>query len=195
MIPTPKSSLIKFIENAAPRARYVVGRAATSAGITASVVKDEFIKGWALEAGAIVLASGGYLLLDEMDKMSEEDTSAMHEAMAQQTVTIHKANIHATLQAQTSVLAAANPKFGRFDPYQPIAAQIDLPPALINRFDLIFTIKDLPDELICSECILSFKIAMGNGKNEGKSEEQIIHEYVQDDYQIFSICLDCAGQV
>ncbi|MBT5215729.1 minichromosome maintenance protein MCM, partial [Candidatus Woesearchaeota archaeon] len=139
-------SLIKFIENAAPRARYVVGRAATSAGITASVVKDEFIKGWALEAGAIVLASGGYLLLDEMDKMSEEDTSAMHEAMAQQTVTIHKANIHATLQAQTSVLAAANPKFGRFDPYQPIAAQIDLPPALINRFDLIFPVRDLPNK-------------------------------------------------
>ena len=141
-----KSSLIKFIENAAPRARYVVGRAATSAGITASVVKDEFIRGWALEAGAIVLASGGYLLLDEMDKMSEEDTSAMHEAMAQQTVTIHKANIHATLQAQTSVLAAANPKFGRFDPYQPIAAQIDLPPALINRFDLIFPVRDLPNK-------------------------------------------------
>ena len=140
-----KSSLIKFIENAAPRARYVVGRAATSAGITASVVRDEFIRGWALEAGAIVLASGGFLLLDEMDKMSDEDTSAMHEAMAQQTVTISKANIQATLTAQTSVLAAANPKFGRFDPYQPIAAQIDLPPALINRFDLIFPVRDLPN--------------------------------------------------
>ncbi len=141
-----KSSLIKFIETAAPRARYVVGRAATSAGITASVVRDEFIRGWALEAGAIVLASGGFLLLDEMDKMSDEDTSAMHEAMAQQTVTISKANIQATLTAKTSVLAAANPKFGRFDPYQPIAAQIDLPPALINRFDLIFPVRDLPNK-------------------------------------------------
>jgi replicative DNA helicase Mcm len=134
------------MEHVAPRARYVVGRAATSAGITASVVRDEFIKGWALEAGAIVLASGGFLLLDEMDKMAEEDTSAMHEAMAQQTVTISKANIQATLTAQTSVLAAANPKLGRFDPYQPIAAQIDLPPALINRFDLIFPVRDIPNK-------------------------------------------------
>ncbi len=141
-----KSTMLKFIEAAAPRARYVVGRGATSAGITASVVRDEFIRGWALEAGAIVLASGGFLLLDEMDKMSDEDTSAMHEAMAQQTVTISKANIQATLTARTSVLAAANPKFGRFDPYQPIAAQINLPPALINRFDLIFPVRDLPDK-------------------------------------------------
>jgi len=141
-----KSSMIKFMEHVAPRARYVVGRAATSAGITASVVRDEFIKGWALEAGAIVLASGGFLLLDEMDKMADEDTSAMHEAMAQQTVTVSKANIQATLTAQTSVLAAANPKLGRFDPYQPIASQIDLPPALINRFDLIFPVRDIPNK-------------------------------------------------
>ncbi len=152
-----KSSLIKFMEYVAPRARYIVGRGATSAGITASVIRDEFIRGWALEAGAIVLASGGFLLLDEMDKMTEEDTSAMHEAMAQQTVTISKANIQATLTARTSVLAAANPKLGRFDPYQPIASQIDLPPALINRFDLIFPVRDLPnkekDSLIASHVL------------------------------------------
>ncbi len=141
-----KSSIIKFMEHAAPKARYVVGRGATSAGITASVVRDEFIRGWALEAGAIVLANGGFLLLDEMDKMTEEDTSAMHEAMAQQTVTISKANIQATLMARTSVIAAANPKLGRFDPYQPVAAQIDLPPALINRFDLIFPVRDIPNK-------------------------------------------------
>jgi replicative DNA helicase Mcm len=141
-----KSSIIKFMEKAAPKARYVVGRGATSAGITASVVRDEFLRGWALEAGAIVLANGGFLLLDEMDKMTEEDTSAMHEAMAQQTVTISKANIQATLRARTSVIAAANPKLGRFDPYQPIAAQIDLPPALINRFDLIFPVRDIPNK-------------------------------------------------
>jgi len=134
------------MEHAAPKARYVVGRGATSAGITASVVRDEFIRGWALEAGAIVLANGGFLLLDEMDKMTEEDTSAMHEAMAQQTVTISKANIQATLMARTSVIAAANPKLGRFDPYQPVAAQIDLPPALINRFDLIFPVRDIPNK-------------------------------------------------
>ncbi len=141
-----KSTLLTFMEKAAPKARYVVGRGATTAGLTASVVKDEFLRGWALEAGAIVLANGGFLLIDEMDKMTPEDTSALHEAMAQQQVTISKANVQATLSAKTAVLAAANPKFGRFDPYQPIATQIDLPPTLINRFDLIFPVRDIPDK-------------------------------------------------
>ncbi len=124
---------------------------------TATVVKDEFLRGWALEAGAMVLANGGFAMIDEMDKMNPEDRSALHEAMEQQRITIHKANIQATLKAETTVLAAANPKFGRFDPYQPIASQIDLPPTLINRFDLIFPIKDLPnkekDEKIASHVL------------------------------------------
>ena len=141
-----KSTILTYMAKAAPKARYIAGRGASAAGITATVVKDEFLRGWALEAGAIVLANGGFLMLDEMDKMSMEDTSALHEAMAQQTVTISKANIQATLSARTTVLAAANPKFGRFDPYQPIASQIDLPPALINRFDLIFPVRDLPNK-------------------------------------------------
>ena len=141
-----KSTILMYMAKAAPKARYIAGRSTTSAGITASVVKDEFLRGWALEAGAIVLANGGFLLLDEMDKMTKEDTSALHEALAQQTVTISKANIQATLRARTTLLAAANPKFGRFDPYQPIASQIDLPPALINRFDLIFPVRDLPNK-------------------------------------------------
>ncbi len=139
-----KSTLLTFISKAAPRARYVAGRGATGTGITASVVKDEFLRGWALEAGALVLANKGFLLLDEMDKMPPEDTSALHEAMAQQQVTIAKANVQATLRAETTVLAAANPKLGRFDPYQPIAGQINMPPALINRFDLIFPVRDIP---------------------------------------------------
>tara|TARA_Y100000310_G_scaffold345857_1_gene471563 strand:+ start:12583 stop:17358 length:4776 start_codon:yes stop_codon:yes gene_type:complete len=118
----------------------------SGAGLTASVVRDEFMRGWSLEAGAMVLASDGVCMIDELDKMSHEDRSAMHEALENQTVSISKANIQATLIARTTVLAAANPKLGRFDPYDIIANQIDLPPALINRFDLIFAIKDLPDE-------------------------------------------------
>jgi replicative DNA helicase Mcm len=113
---------------------------------TASVVKDEFLRGWALEAGALVLANKGLVCIDELDKMTKEDTSAMHEALEQQTVTISKANIQATLRSETTVLAAANPKMGRFDPYEILAKQIDLPSTLINRFDLIFPVKDLPDE-------------------------------------------------
>ena len=124
---------------------------------TAAVVKDEFLKGWALEAGAIVLANGGYLFIDELDKMSTEDRNALHEALEQQRISISKANIQATLKAETTVLAAANPKLSRFDPYTPIAAQIDLPASLINRFDLIFPIRDIQnreqDEKIASHVL------------------------------------------
>jgi len=140
-----KSVTLKFISNIAPKGRYIVGKAATGAGITATVVKDEFLKGWSLEAGAMVLANKGIICIDEIEKMDESDRSAMHEALEQQTVTISKANVQATLSAQTSVLAAGNPKYGRFEPTQSVVDQIDLPPALINRFDLIFIQRDLPN--------------------------------------------------
>jgi replicative DNA helicase Mcm len=140
-----KSQLLKRIKIVAPKASYVSGKGASGVGLTAAVVKDEYIRGYALEAGALVLANKGLCCIDELDKMSNEDRSAMHEALEQQTVTIAKANIQATLLAQTTVLAAANPKLGRFDPYQPPAKEIDLPPTLINRFDLLFPIRDIPD--------------------------------------------------
>ncbi|PIN75900.1 AAA family ATPase [Candidatus Woesearchaeota archaeon CG10_big_fil_rev_8_21_14_0_10_37_12] len=140
-----KSQLLKRMQVVAPKARYITGKGASGAGLSAAVVKDEFLQGWSLEAGALVLANKGLCMIDEMDKMSKEDGWAMHEALEQQTVTISKANIQASLRCETTVLAAANPKFGRFDPYDTIANQINMAPTLINRFDLIFPIKDLPD--------------------------------------------------
>jgi len=142
-----KSQLLKRATVVAPKARYVSGKGVSGAGLTATVVKDEFLRGWALEAGTLVLASEGIACIDEMDKMSVEDRSAMHEALEQQTVSISKANVQATLIARTTVLAAANPKLGRFDPYGLLADQINLPPALINRFDLIFPVRDLPNKI------------------------------------------------
>ncbi len=141
-----KSQMLKRISIVAPKARFVGGKGTSAAGLTASVVRDEFLRGFALEAGALVLANKGICCIDEMDKMSPEDRSAMHEALEQQQVSIAKANIQSTLNAETTVLAAANPKLGRFDAYQTIAKQIDLPPTLINRFDLIFPIRDIPDK-------------------------------------------------
>ena len=140
-----KSQMLKRISVIAPKARFVSGKGASGAGLTAAVVKDEFLRGWALEAGALPLANQGIACIDELDKMSDEDRSAMHEALEQQTITISKANIQATLRSETTVLAAANPKFGRFDPYEILAKQINLPPALMSRFDLIFPVRDLPD--------------------------------------------------
>ena len=156
-----KSVTLKFISTIAPRGRYVSGKSATGAGLTASVVKDEFLRGWALEAGAMVLANKGIVCVDEIEKMSEHDRSTMHEAMEQQTVTISKANIQATLRSETSVLAAGNPKLGRFDPYTPIPQQIDISPALLSRFDVIFVLRDLPnrdqDEAIASHVLEEHK--------------------------------------
>ncbi len=140
-----KSVTLTFMANISPKGRYVVGKSASGAGLTATVVRDEYLRGWSLEAGAMVLANKGLVCIDELEKMDPQDRSAMHEAMEQQTITISKANVQATLRAETSVLAAANPKFGRFDPYQSIAQQIDLPPTLLNRFDIIFTLRDIPD--------------------------------------------------
>ena len=140
-----KSALLKYVAQLAPKARYVVGRGATASGLTATVVRDEFLRGWALEAGALVLANKGIAIVDEIDKMSNEDRVAMHEIMEQQTCTVAKANVQATLQAQTTILAAANPKFGRFDIYSPLAEQINLPETLLSRFDLIFAVRDVPD--------------------------------------------------
>ncbi|MBU2639752.1 MAG: ATP-binding protein [Nanoarchaeota archaeon] len=168
-----KSQLLQFVSKAAPKARYLSGKGVTSAGMTASVIKDEFLRGWALEAGALVLANMGIACLDEMDKISEEDTSSLHEAMEQQTVTISKANIQATLRTETTVLAAANPKFGRFDPYTPIAGQIDMPPTLINRFDLIFPIRDIPDREK-DEKIASHVLEIQRDPKQLKSEIPIV---------------------
>ena len=140
-----KSVTLSFMANISPKGRYVVGKSASGAGLTATVVRDEYLRGWSLEAGAMVLANKGLVCIDELEKMDPNDRSAMHEAMEQQTITVSKANVQATLRAETSVLAAANPKFGRFDPSQPIAQQIDLPPTLLNRFDIIFTLRDIPN--------------------------------------------------
>lgn len=152
-----KSVMLTFIANISPKGRYIVGKSASGAGLTATVVRDEFLKGWSLEAGAMVLSHKGLVCIDELEKMDPNDRSAMHEGMEQQTITISKANVQATLKSETSVLAAANPKFGRFDPDRPIAEQIDLPPTLINRFDIIFTLRDIPnkqrDELIAEHVL------------------------------------------
>ncbi len=142
-----KSQLLRYGVRLAPRGIYTSGKSSTSAGLTATAVKDEFGEGrWTLEAGALVLADMGLACVDELDKMDSDDRSSMHEAMEQQTISIAKAGIMATLKSRCALLGAANPKFGRFDRYEPIAKQINMPPALMSRFDLIFILTDEPSE-------------------------------------------------
>ena len=153
-----KSQLLRYVVKLSPRAIYTSGQSSTSAGLTATAVKDEFGEGrWTLEAGALVLADMGVAAVDEMDKMQKEDRSALHEAMEQQTISVAKAGITATLKSRCALLGAANPKYGRFDMYGDIADQINMPPTLLSRFDLIFIMADQPEprrDLAIAEHIL-----------------------------------------
>ena len=142
---TGKSELLSYMSRLSPRGIYATGKAATAAGLTAAAVRDEFGEGrWTLEAGALVLADLGLACIDEIEKMNPQDRSAIHEAMEQQRISVAKAGITAVLQSRCAVLAAANPKFGRFDEHKYISEQIDLPPALLSRFDIIFSMIDRP---------------------------------------------------
>ena len=144
---TGKSQLLQYIREIAPRSVYTSGKGSSTAGLTAAAVRDDFAEGqqWTLEAGALVMADQGIAAVDELDKMRPEDRSALHEGLEQQQISISKAGINATLKSRCSLIGAANPKYGRFDQYEPIGEQIDLEPALISRFDLIFTVTDQPD--------------------------------------------------
>ncbi|MCS7097026.1 MAG: minichromosome maintenance protein MCM [Candidatus Methanomethylicia archaeon] len=143
---TAKSQLLQYVARIAPRGIYTSGKGSTAAGLTAAVVKDRTTGDWYLEAGALILADGGVACIDEIDKMRSEDRVAIHEAMEQQTVSIAKAGIVATLNARTSILASANPTLGRFVEQKPITENVNLPITILSRFDLIFPIKDEPDE-------------------------------------------------
>ncbi len=144
-----KSQLLRYVLRIAPRANFSTGLGSTKAGLTASAVKDELKNGaWTIEAGVLPMTNEGIVCADEMDKMREEDRSGLHEAMEQQTVTISKAGLIMTLSAKCSVLAAANPKYGRFDEYEGLADQINMPPALLSRFDLIYVLQDKPNEAL-----------------------------------------------
>jgi replicative DNA helicase Mcm len=141
-----KSQILRYVVKLSPRGIYTSGKSSTSAGLTATAVKDEFGDGrWTLEAGALVLADMGIAAVDEMDKMQKEDRSALHEAMEQQSISVAKAGITATLRSRCALLGAANPKLGRFDQFVPIAEQINMPPSLLSRFDLIFVMTDMPE--------------------------------------------------
>jgi replicative DNA helicase Mcm len=142
---TAKSQILSFAAKAAPRGIMTTGRGSTAAGLTAAVVKEGGTGNFILEAGALVLADKGLCCIDEIDKMREEDRGAIHPAMEQQIVPIAKGGIVATLNARASILAAGNPTLGRYNPYQTIAQNINLPVTILSRFDLIFILKDQPD--------------------------------------------------
>ncbi len=171
---TAKSQLLKFVEKAAPIAIYTSGKGSSAAGLTASVQREQSTREFYLEGGAMVLADGGVVCIDEFDKMRDEDRVAIHEAMEQQTISIAKAGITTILNARTSVLAAANPIFGRYDDMKTPGENIDFQTTILSRFDMIFIVKVEhergKDERIAKHVI---GIHMGGRGVEDQTESEI----------------------
>ncbi|CAK9170645.1 unnamed protein product, partial [Ilex paraguariensis] len=180
---TAKSQFLKFVEKTAPVAVYTSGKGSSAAGLTASVIQDNSSREFYLEGGAMVLADGGVVCIDEFDKMRAEDRVAIHEAMEQQTISIAKAGITTVLNSRTSVLAAANPPSGRYDDLKTAQDNIDLQTTILSRFDLIFIVKDVrmysQDKNIASHIIkLHASAHAANGETRTYIEDNWLKRYI-----------------
>jgi len=142
---TAKSQFLKYVEKIAPRAVFTTGQGASAVGLTAYVQRSPVTKEWTLEAGALVLADKGVCLIDEFDKMNDQDRTSIHEAMEQQTISISKAGIVTSLKARCAVIAAANPIGGRYDPSMTFSENVDLTEPILSRFDVLCVVRDTVD--------------------------------------------------
>merc|ERR1719327_730604 len=172
---TAKSQLLKFVERVSPVSVYTSGKGSSAAGLTASVMRDAASRNFVVEGGAMVLADGGVVCIDEFDKMREDDRVAIHEAMEQQTISIAKAGITTTLNSRCSVLAAANSIFGRWDDTK-AEENIDFMPTILSRFDTIFIVKDEHNEerdVTLARHVMNVHVNAGASTDENVTEGEL----------------------
>ncbi len=178
-----KSRMLQYVSDVAPKSVYVSGKSISGVGLTASAERDELGDGgWVLKAGALVLASGGIAAIDEFDKIDDKERAALHEAMEMQSVSVAKAGIVARFKTKTSIIAAANPKYGRFNPNQYPAEQFNIPPTILSRFDLIFPIFDVLDEQKDREMAKHILNFHANGeesiKDDSIIDKELLRKYI-----------------
>ncbi|EXB86765.1 DNA replication licensing factor mcm2 [Morus notabilis] len=154
---TAKSQFLKYVEKTGQRAVYTTGKGASAVGLTAAVHKDPVTREWTLEGGALVLADKGICLIDEFDKMNDQDRVSIHEAMEQQSISISKAGIVTSLQARCSVIAAANPIGGRYDSSKTFSQNVELTDPIVSRFDILCVVKDVVDP-VADEMLAKFVV-------------------------------------
>ncbi|MBK5113247.1 MAG: minichromosome maintenance protein MCM [Candidatus Heimdallarchaeota archaeon] len=177
---TAKSQILRYIATLAPRALYTSGKGTSAAGLTVAVLRDTDTGEFTLEAGALVLSDRGVCCIDELDKMRTEDRSSIHEAMEQRTVSVAKAGIVATLNARCSIIAAANPKFGRYIPSRSAAENINLPVTILSRFDLIWIVRDEPEvgvDQVKAQHILRLHTS-GTTEKEAPIPKELLKKYI-----------------
>jgi DNA replication licensing factor MCM2 len=173
---TAKSQFLKYAEKTADRAVFTTGKGASAVGLTASVRRDPMTREWTLEGGALVLADQGVCLIDEFDKMNDQDRTSIHEAMEQQSISISKAGIVTSLQARCSVIAAANPVKGRYDSSITFAENVELTDPILSRFDILCVVRDTVDPVIDERLALHVVQNHMNSHPEAQNEEKMAHE-------------------
>lgn len=178
---TAKSQFLKYVEKTGHRAVYTTGKGASAVGLTAAVHKDPVTREWTLEGGALVLADKGICLIDEFDKMNDQDRVSIHEAMEQQSISISKAGIVTSLQARCSVIAAANPIGGRYDSSKTFSQNVELTDPIVSRFDILCVVKDVVDP-VTDEMLARF-VVDSHFKSQPKGatiDDQSVGGYEQD---------------